>query len=153
MKENSHWDKKSLKALTKRNPDWEEFAKDCVCFANAHGGTIVFGIEDDESQPPNGQKIPDNLLSKLQKQIQGRTINVSIISQIKTAENNAEYIEILIKRNASAIASTSKGKYYIRIDDNCKPVLPDELDHLFADRGAYMWETQTHQRILQNNYD
>jgi ATP-dependent DNA helicase RecG len=44
MKENSTVDKKSLRALTKPNPDWDEIAKDCVCFANATGGKILFGI-------------------------------------------------------------------------------------------------------------
>lgn len=106
MKENSLRDKKSLRTLTKANPDWDELAKDCVCFANAQGGSIFFGIEDDENLPPDGQKIPENLAAKLQKQIQGRTINVSVIPQVKVAENGAEYLELLVQRNATAIAST-----------------------------------------------
>jgi ATP-dependent DNA helicase RecG len=56
MKENSQIDKKSLKTISKRNPDWGEIAKDCVCFANGYGGKILFGIEDDDDLPPVGQK-------------------------------------------------------------------------------------------------
>ena len=58
MKENSTTDKKSLQTLTKKNPDWGEIAKDCVSFANAYGGKILFGIEDDADLPPSEQRIP-----------------------------------------------------------------------------------------------
>lgn len=153
MTENSHYEKKSLKTLTHQNPDWDELAKDCVSFANAHGGSIVFGIEDDEKQPPKGQKIPDGLIAKLTKQIQSRTINVSVIPQLKTAENGAEFIDLLVQRNAAAIASTSNGRYYIRVNDDCKPVLPDELSRLLTDKGAFVWETQTYLKVRLNEYD
>lgn len=153
MKENTQWDKKSLRALTKVNPDWEELAKDCVCFANAQGGIITFGIEDDENEPPQDQLISNDLPAKLQKQIQNRTINVSVIPQVKTAENGGEFLELLVQRNVSTIASTSKGRYYMRVDDDCKPVLPDELSRLLSDKGAFIWETQTHLRIAHNHYD
>ncbi|MDD2577214.1 MAG: ATP-binding protein [Bacteroidales bacterium] len=153
MNENSLFDKKSLKSLTINNPNWDEIAKDCVSFANAFGGRIVFGIEDNDELPPKGQKIPEELISKLSKQIQNRTINVSVIPQLKKAENDAEYIELLIQRNASAIASTSNGRYYIRINDDSKPLLPDELSRLLTDKGAFVWETQTNLKINKNEYD
>lgn len=153
MQENAQWDKKSLRTLTKTNPDWDELAKDCVSFANAQGGVIVFGIEDGADLPPEHQKIPNNLPAKLQKQIQGKTINVSVIPQVKIAENGGEVLELLIQRNVTAIASTSNGKYYIRIDDDCKPILPDELSRLLSDKGAFVWETQTNLRVSRTNYD
>ncbi|WP_296621761.1 ATP-binding protein [Marivirga sp.] len=153
MKENSLQDKKSLRTLTKANPDWDELAKDCVCFANAQGGSIYFGIEDDEDLPPVGQKIPEHLPAKLQKQIQGRTINVSVIPQLKIAENHAEYLQLLVQRNATAIASTSNGRYYMRVDDDCKPILPDELTRLLADKGAFVWEAQSYLNVTSKEYD
>lgn len=147
MKENSLRDKKSLRTLTKTNPDWDELAKDCVSFANAQGGSIIFGIEDEDALPPLGQVIPEHLPAKLQKQIQGRTINVSIIPPVKLAENGAEYLELLVQRNATAIASTSNGRYYLRVDDDCKSILPDELTRLLADKGAFVWETQSYLKV------
>ncbi len=153
MKENSLRDKKSLRALTKANPDWDELAKDCVSFANAQGGSIFFGIEDEEDTPPAQQKIPEHLPAKLQKQIQGRTINVSVIPQVKQADDGAEYLELLVQRNATAIASTSNGRYYMRVDDDCKPILPDELTRLLADKGAFMWETQSYLKVSGKEHD
>ncbi len=153
MKENSLRDKKSLRSLTKANPDWDELAKDCVCFANAQGGIILFGIEDEDDLPPVAQKIPQHLPAKLQKQIQGRTINVSVVPQVKMAENGAEFIELIVQRNASAIASTSNGRYYMRVDDDCKPILPDELTRLLTDKGAFVWETQSYLKVSSKEYD
>ncbi len=48
MLENQQYDKKSLSFLKGKHTDWDELAKDCVCFANASGGKILIGIEDDE---------------------------------------------------------------------------------------------------------
>ena len=153
MQENVQIDKKSLLTVTKANPDWDELAKDSVCFANASGGSIIIGIGDTETLPPTGQKIPSDLPSKIQKIIQGRTVNVGISAIIETAENGGEYIRLIVQRNASSIASTSNGKYYIRIDDQCKPILPDELLRLMNDKTAFVWETQVYLKVKRDDYD
>lgn len=153
MKENSTVDKKSLLALTKTNPDWNEVAKDCVCFANAYGGKILYGIEDNADMPPAKQRIPADLPAKLQKMVQGRTMNVSVVPQTITAENGGEYIELLVQRTASTVAATSDGRYYMRVDDTCKPILPDELLRLTNDRSAFLWETQAYLRIPHQDCD
>lgn len=153
MLENQQFDKKSLRLVTKQNPDWNELAKDCVCFANAQGGIILIGIEKDDDLPPVGQKIPDGLLSRIVKQIQVRTINVMLVPQIKTASNRADYIELLVEPCGSSIASTSKGRYYVRVADDCKPLLPDELGRLMVDKNAFVWETQVTMKIRRDDFD
>lgn len=153
MIENQQLDKKSLRAITKNNPDWDELAKDCIAFANAYGGRILIGIEDDAEFPEPSQRIQDGLISKLQKQIQGKTLNVNILPQKCIAENGGEYIDIVVQRTASTIASTSNGRYYIRVEDDCKPILPDELGRLLVDKNAFVWETQQAQKIHWQDYD
>lgn len=153
MKENDQLDKKSLRSLTKNNPDWDEIAKDCVCLANAYGGRILFGIEDESVMPPANQAVPKNIISRLIKNIQGRTINVSVIPTLKQHENGGEYIELLVQRTASTVACTSNGRYYIRVDDDCKPVMPDELTRLITDKSAFSWELQTYLKVSRSNYD
>jgi ATP-dependent DNA helicase RecG len=153
MLENQQFDKKSLLLVTRPSPDWNELAKDCVCFANSFGGTILIGIEKDDDLPPDGQKIPDELVARIIKQIQCRTINIGLMPQVKTAENGAEYIELLVQPSCSSIASTSRGRYYVRVSDDCKPVLPDELGRLMVDRNAFVWETQVTMKIERNDYD
>jgi len=90
---------------------------------------------------------------ELQKQMQNRTINVSVIPQVIITENGSEVLELLIQRNASSVASTSNGRYYIRVDDDCKPVPPDELPRLLEDKGAFVWETHTFLRVSRNDYN
>lgn len=61
MKEGSLFDRKSLKAIVGKTADFYELAKDCVAFANAKGGHIHIGIEDDHILPPVGQIIKQDL--------------------------------------------------------------------------------------------
>lgn len=44
-----------------KTADWKELGKDCVAFANASGGHLLLGIEDDQSEPPADQRIPQDL--------------------------------------------------------------------------------------------
>jgi ATP-dependent DNA helicase RecG len=154
MEENKNIDKKSLKFLNGKNTDWNELAKDCVCFANAQGGFIYIGIDDKASLPPEKQKITDrNLPDIIQKNIAHRSVNVGIAVTIEVAENKAEYIKIQIFRNAQTIASTTDGKYYIRVHDECKPVPPDEMARLAADKNAFVWEEQTTKKVPASQFD
>ena len=154
MEENKNTDKKSIKFLKGKQTDWDELAKDCVCFANAQGGLICIGIEDKETIPPDHQEISDrNYPDIIQKHIAHRTINVGVAITIETAANSAEFIQVQVFRNAQTIASTTDGKYYIRVHDECKPVPPDEMARLAADKNAFVWEEQTTKRVLITQYD
>src|SRR5699024_12559058 len=93
MKENSHFDRKSLKMLKSKQPQWKELAKDCVCFANGKGGSIFIGIEDDGSCP-KGQKIKDSLIDKINKTIPQLTMGDSVNAFKKMNETGDEYIEL-----------------------------------------------------------
>jgi len=154
MEENKNIDKKSLKFLNGKNTDWSELAKDCVCFANAQGGFIYIGIEDKAIFPPEEQKITDrNSPDIIQKNIAHRSVNVGIAVTIETAGNKAEYIKIQVFRNAQTIASTTDGKYYVRVHDECKPVPPDEMARLAADKNAFIWEEQTTKKVPASQFD
>lgn len=148
MKENQNIDKKSLKFLKGKKTDWDELAKDCVCFANGQGGFIFIGIEDDASFPPKEQKIIDRSLpEKIHQEIVHRAINVGIAVTIQIAENDAEFIKIQIFRNSQTIASTNDGRYYVRVSDECRPIPPDEMARLAAEKNAFVWEEQITKRV------
>lgn len=154
MEETQHTDKKSLKTVIGSTADWNELAKDCVCFANAKGGKILIGIEDDKELPPPAQNNIDSQLPfKIQKRISELTVNVAVSASIIKAENGGEYIELKILPSSSTIAGTTDGKYYLRVSDTCKPVMPDELSRLFADKSAYVWETQIRKSVTRTDVD
>ena len=77
MKENSLYDKKSLREITGKSADWNEVAKDCVAFSNAQGGVIDYGIEDDADAPPTDQKVSEDIAINLENKISNKTLNVS----------------------------------------------------------------------------
>jgi ATP-dependent DNA helicase RecG len=150
--ETSTCDKKSLRLITGKNPAWGELAKDCVCFANGRGGHILIGIEDHADLPPATQTIPPTLIDQLNKRIREQTVNVELVPQIKTARNGGQYVELWVVRSQN-IASTSDGRYYIRIGDQCKPIIGDEVLRLATDRTTLSWETQTHLDIPKTKTD
>ncbi|MFT5890401.1 MAG: ATP-dependent DNA helicase RecG [Dokdonia sp.] len=147
MKENSHFDKKSLALIEGKKANWKELAKDCVCFANSYGGKIHIGIEDDEEFPFKDQKIKDEHIENILKRISALTLNVGILANKKVSENGGEYIELTIHRSSQTIASTTDGKYYMRVSDECKPILPDNLDRLVSEKNAFVWEEKIVKRI------
>lgn len=75
-------DKKSLRAVTGRSTDWDGLTKDCVAFANAQGGRLLIGIEDDAVVPDPGQRIESPLVDLVRRKIGERTVNVSVLSEI-----------------------------------------------------------------------
>jgi len=90
MEEGKLLDKKSLRFLRGKNTDWDELAKDCISFANAHGGNILIGMEDHADLPPENQKIGDtSILEIIHKRI-GQEINKNTIRWIlkQLVDNN-----------------------------------------------------------------
>ncbi len=152
INENQKLDLKSLALFIKRNPDWSELAKDCVAFANAHGGVILVGIEDGEKAPPSGQQIPKMLAEKIVKRVGELTVNVNVAVELKIAGNGSEYLELNIPRSNSS-ASTTDGRYYIRVADHCKPLVGDDIQRLLNERSSQPWETLTNLRIPAECFD
>ena len=146
------FDRKSLRSVQGKNPDWEELAKDCVAFANAKGGHIYIGIEDDCELPPASQTIPEHLLNKVLLRLSHLTVNTSIFASISISPNGGQYIDLHIQPSASTIAGTTDGRYYLRIGDACEPVLPDQLLRLLTDKPAYNWEAKV-TRVKRTDYD
>ena len=154
MEEGQNIDKKSLRFLKGKQTDWDELTKDCVAFANAQGGFIYIGIDDKDSLPPGNQKITDkNLPETIQKNIVQRAVNVSVAITVETALNKSEYIKVQIFRNVQTIASTTDGRYYIRVSDECRPIPPDEMARLAADKNAFVWEEQTTKKVSKLDVD
>ncbi|AFU67878.1 transcriptional regulator with an ATP-binding domain [Psychroflexus torquis ATCC 700755] len=153
MKENSLLDKKSLSIVTGSKSSLKELAKDCVCFANAQGGSIIIGIEDDSDMPPDGQVINDDLIEKINKSIPALTLNVGIMPLVKTADNGAQFIELQVFRTTQSVASTTDGRYYMRISDDCKPIPPEDLARLFSERNSFVWEEKVVKKILSSHCD
>ena len=140
MKENSLYDKKSLRTVMGKTADFSELAKDCVAFSNAQGGVIDIGIEDHDVLPPAEQRVPIELPTIVVNKIRGLAQGILAVADIETAENGGEFIKLSIHRNPNTIAVTSSGKIFVRIGDKSMPVGPDDVARLAADKGCISWE-------------
>ena len=150
--EGQNIDRKSLKMFTGKNPQWAELAKDCVCFANARGGVILIGIEDGATEPPHGQVIPPDLSEKIHKRVSELTVNVMVAATVRRTASDAEYIELQVPRSFTP-ASTTDGRYYLRVADDCKPLVGDDIQRLLTERSAQPWETLTALQIPREHTD
>lgn len=145
-------DQKSLRAVTGKTADWAELAKDCIAFANASGGQLLLGMEDGEDLPPAGQRIPADLTDTLRRKLAERTVNVTVLPDVVTAANGGEFIALRVPRSL-AVASTTDGRYYLRVSDQSRPVTGDEVLRLASERAALPWETQTTLQLPRGDAD
>lgn len=145
-------DKKSLRTVTGKTADFTELAKDCVAFANAQGGHLLIGIEDKDVIPPVEQRIKPTLLDTIRKRIAELTVNVIVLPSIVQAENCGEYIDLAIHRS-QGVASTSDGRFFIRIADTCQPVLGDDVLRLVSERASLPWESLLSLQVPRDRID
>lgn len=140
--ESEYVDRKSIRKVTGATADFNELAKDCVCFANAAGGMLLIGIEDDSDAPPADQHIDPALVEKIRKRVGELTVGVKVQPALKRHANGGDLIEVTIPR-AAGVASTSDGRYFVRIGDTCQPVVGDDVMRLADERPNIPWESNT----------
>ena len=138
--ENQHFDRKSLRKVTGKTAAWSELALDCVAFANAQGGSLLIGIEDGQELPPSGQAIPPGLAETVARRMRELTVNIEVAASVATAAEGGAFIDLRVAR-AQGVASTADGRYALRIGDESKPVVGDDIARLLNDRPARPWES------------
>lgn len=148
MLEDKNKDYKSVRKVFGAQEDLKSLAETCVCFANAQGGEIIIGIEDKKSDPPKNQLIGIEAVNKVIKRLRNLTDGVGIVNQnIIKHTNGGEYFSIRILPSTRTIATTSTGKVFIRVSDNCFPIGSEELTNLASEKTAFQWEIIVVQKI------
>ncbi len=145
---------KSLRKAIGTKANHKDLAETCVCFANAQGGEIIIGIEDKQDIPPSNQIINQEDINALLKSLRTLTDGVGIVNyETITHKNGGQYFILKILPSTRVIATTSSGKVFIRISDNCFPVSSDELTQLAAEKTAFQWELIHTQKITVGQAD
>jgi len=154
MVEDKNRDYKSLRKVVGRTADLKKLAETCVCFANAQGGEIIIGIEDKDSIPPANQEVSQDDLNKTVSTLRSLTDGVGIVNpEIIKHANGGEYFVLKIMPSTRTIATTSSGKVFIRVSDNCYPVGNEELTDLASEKTAFQWELIVPQKVSLSNAD
>lgn len=121
----------------------EKLARECVCFANAQGGTVVIGIDDKTKEPPSDQKIDQDLMNKTLRVLQGFTNSVGLADPKHFVHRNGgEYFSFKVLPSLKTVAMTSDGRVAIRIGEECVPVDSQSLTQLVTEKGDFQWELQ-----------
>lgn len=79
-------------------------------------------------------------------------MNVQVVPELKRHENGGENIALTIPR-ATGVASTSDGRYFLRVGDTCRPIVGDDIMRLANERPATPWEEMTSQGVPRANAD
>jgi len=138
--ENSTIEYKSLKKIVGKS-NLKELAKTCVCLANAQGGYLFIGIEDKDKLPPKEQKIDHEEMNSVIKTLRDLTDGVGLVNpEVQIHDNGAEYFMIQIYPSKQLIATTTEGKVFMRVGDECVPIKGEELTRLAHEKGAFQWE-------------
>ncbi len=130
----------------------KELARECVCFANAQGGTLFIGLDDKTKEPPVSQKISQDKINTTLKTLRGFTNSVGLAEpEHLTHKNGGEYFSFRVLPSLKTVAMTSDGKVGIRIGEECVPVDSQSLTQLVSEKGDFQWELVTHSRIRVEN--
>ncbi len=103
-------------------------------FANAQGGTLYVGINDDGEVVgiDNAKYLLENLPNKC-VQATGIIPNIKIL-----AENGREYLSVYIKQSRQPI--TCNGKYYLRSGSTLQEIGGNSLQQFLLDKLGYEWD-------------
>ncbi len=153
MNEGQHQDKKSLRMIQGKTSDWSAIARDCVGFANAQGGVLIIGVEPNQSAPPTDQRVSDALIDTVRKRIPQLTVNVAITVDKQFFPNGGEVVKLRVLPNQSSVASTTDGRYILRVGDETRILMPEDLVRLTTDKNAFTWETTVARKIPRQSVD
>ncbi len=132
---------KSLQKIRTGDKGFRDLAVTCVALANAQGGTIAIGVEDKSKLPPMGQIIDQKEANEATTKLRSLCFNVSLSSSVVlTHANGAQYFIVTISPSLKSIASTSDGKFYLRVMDKCEPVRNEDIHRLANEKEAFQWE-------------
>lgn len=144
---------KSLQKIRTGDKGFKELSTTCVALANAQGGQIYIGYDDKKKHTLPGQTVTAQEVNDAVTKLRSLCFNVSLsASEVITDETDSQYFKVTIFPSMNAIASTSDGKFYIRIADKCEPVRSEDMLRHSEAKGCFQWEiTKTSLQIDDAN--
>ncbi len=116
-------------------PTWrDEYLKIISAFANANGGDLIIGVDDDGN--PTGIKNSKKLLENIPNKVRNK---LGIIPSVNVEKrNNKEVINVVIK--PSSVPISYDGKYYIRSGSTAQELKGKELADFLMKKLGKTWD-------------
>ena len=112
----------------------DEYLKWLCGYANAHGGTLFIGKDDNGNIVgiPNSKKLLEDLPNKI-------TNALGIIADVNLrTEDGKDYLEIVVEKYPFLISY--RGKYYYRSGSVLREITGKELDHALLKSQGRTWD-------------
>ena len=156
--ENTITEYKSLRKINTGDAGFKDLAVTCVCLANTQGGKLIIGVEDKEKEPPNSQTISIEQMNNTITRLRSLCFNVGfVLNDVEKYSNGGEYFSITVLPTSKSLATTSDGKIYIRIGDQCQAARGEDILRIASEKDAFQWELQNRNyyihQIPSNNID
>ena len=142
MKSETHTiEYKSLQKIRTGDKGFKDLATTCVALANAQGGVIYIGYDDKKKHTLPGQVLTEDEVNNAVTKLRSLCFNVALsASEVLTDETGSQYFTVIVPPSMNSIASTSDGKFYLRVADKCEPVRSEDLLRLSETKGCFQWE-------------
>ena len=115
-----------------------------MCLTNAQGGTLLIGIEDRDEAPPAGQQLAAAEAHAMLQKLSTRAVNVSLAApEVITAPNGGQYLRLVVSPSMHVVVTTSDGRIYARLSDQCQPVSGEDLRRLVYEKTGLQWEIRS----------
>lgn len=127
-----------------------------VCFANAEGGVVVFGVEDKvkgRAQAIQGVKTLD--LDDWRRSIYQSTVpSLAVeLSELSVPEGTGKLLVMRVGKGTQPPYGTSQGIYKVRVGKNCMPMPPSHFVQVRASTGAVDWSGQPAEGVTRDDLD
>ncbi len=143
QEESKNIDYKSIRKIQQGDSGFKDLAVSAVCFANAQGGKLVIGIEDKTKAPLAEQVVTVEDINKTLNRLRSLTSSVGLTaSDILEHPLGGQYFEINVLPSAKSIATTSDGKIFLRVGDQCHAARSEDLVRIATEKDAFQWELQ-----------
>lgn len=128
-----------------------ELAKDLVCFANADGGQLVIGIDDDKKVV--GVPDPDALMLRVDDVAFNRcSPPLIVVSEVVRIDGEVVVVVNVPKGDRRPYA-TSDGRYYVRSGVRCRQPSYEQMLRMFQATGSLFFDEQQLPRLTLGDLD
>ena len=129
-----------------RTPNAEGLAGEMVAFANAEGGTLFLGVDDDGQPvgiPKHRLDVAERWLVNIATENCDPPIRPIIRKHVVDDGNGAKHLILVDIPRGLYVHRTTSGRYYQRVGSTKRDLTPTELARLFQQRGReYVFDEQ-----------
>ena len=119
----------------------EDIADAAACFANAGGGTVVVGVDDDTAGSDAWVGVPIDLRADdLRHRIYSAT-SPSLVADVDDLDHGGRRL-LFVTALPGFDLHRVKGKLRERIDDHCEPMSPEREARILEERRSFDWSAQ-----------